>query len=112
MWPRICEAILSVWLFVSPALLDGPPHVDLVARGAAVVMAVLSLMALAERFRRAYLGTFAVSLLIALYPFLSPPPASPMLQNLMITGLVIAMFAIMPPDAMRPPRAWRELDHE
>lgn len=112
MWPRICEIVLSIWLFVSPAFIDGPAHVDLIARGAAVLMAVLSAMSLAERFRRAYLGTLAVSLLIAGYPFLTPPPASPMLQNIMITGLVIAMFAIMPPDAMRPPRAWRELDHE
>lgn len=34
------------------------------------------------------------------------------MQNLLITALVIAMFAIIPPDAMRPPRGWRELDHE
>lgn len=34
------------------------------------------------------------------------------MQNLLVTALVIAMFAIIQPDAMRPPRGWGEVEHE
>lgn len=112
MWPRICEALIALWLLASPWVMRGTKTDNLVAWVAAVLMLVFSLAALAERFRRAYFGTLIVSLAIAAYPFLYQPPASPMKQNILIVGLVVAMFAIMPPDAMRPPREWRELEHE
>ena len=83
-----------------------------VARGAAFVMVAFSAFSFVKRFRRAYLGTLAVALATACYPFLHRPPPSPLMQNLLITALVIAMFAIIPPDALRPPRGWREMDHE
>lgn len=111
MWPRICEAVLALWLLFSPAVFPGASGVDGIARVAACVMLAASLLSLVERFRRAYLLTLAVSLLIALYPFLHPPPVSAMMQNLMIVGLVVAMFAVIPPEATRPPRGWRKLDH-
>lgn len=111
MWPRICEALLAIWLLLSPAVLEGSSRAASIARVAAILMLAFSLLSLVERLRRAYLGTLLVSLLIAAYPFLHPPPASPMLQNLLIVGLVVAMFAIIPPEATLPPREWRELDH-
>lgn len=108
MWPRICEALLAAWLFFSPGILRiDEPTTAWIARVTAVVMFVASLVALSDRFRRAYLVTLAVALGIVGVPFLSPPPASPMLQNLIITGLLIAMFAVMPPEAFKPPRGWR-----
>ena len=111
MWPRICEALLALWLLISPAFMEGSSRAATVARIAAILMLAFSLLSLIDRLRRAYLGTLLVSLLIAGYPFLFPPPASPMLQNLLIVGLVVAMFAIVPPEATLPPREWRELDH-
>ena len=112
MWPRVCEVILALWLLFSPAVLIDEPSVTRVARGAAVVMFAFSSLSFVKRFRRAYLGTLAVALATACYPFLHPPPPSPLMQNLLITALVIAMFAIIPTDAMRPPRGWREMEHE
>ena len=112
MWPRVCEAILAMWLLFSPAVLGDEPSVTRIARSAAVLMFAFSVLSFAKRFRRAYLGTLAVALATACYSFLHPPPPSPLMQNLLITALVIAMFAIIPPDAMRPPRGWGELDHE
>jgi hypothetical protein len=35
-------------------------------------------------------------------------PAAPALQNELLTGLLLAMFAIIPNDAARPPCSWRE----
>lgn len=110
MWPRVCEAILATWLLFSPSVLIDEPSVTGVARGAAVVMLVFSVLSLVRRFRRAHLLTLAVSLATAVYPFLHPPPPSPLMQNLLITALVIAMFAIIPPDATRPPRGWGEVE--
>ena len=112
MWPRVCEVILATWLLFSPSVLIDEPSVTRVARGAAVVMFAFSALSFVKRFRRAYLGTLAVALATACYPFLQPPPPSPLMQNLLITALVIALFAIVPPDAMRPPRGWRELERE
>lgn len=42
MWPRICEAILALWLLFSPAVLIDEPSVTRVARGAAVLMLAFS----------------------------------------------------------------------
>ena len=112
MWPRVCEAILAVWLLFSPSVFVDEPSVTRIARGAAVLMFAFSALSFVKRFRRAYLGTLAVALVTACYPFLYPPPPSPLMQNLLITALVIAMFAIIPPDAMRPPRGWEEMEHE
>ncbi|HEU4520737.1 MAG TPA: hypothetical protein VFT12_01970 [Thermoanaerobaculia bacterium] len=111
MWPRLCEALLAIWLLVSPAVLAGSSRAGVVARVAAVLMLAFSLLSLFRRLRRAYLGTLLIAVLISAYPFLHPAPASPMLQNLLIVGLVVAMFAIIPPEATLPPREWRELDH-
>lgn len=111
MWPRVCEVIISLWLLLSAAVVPGPSDVDVIARIAAVLMLSCSLLSFARRLRRAYLGTLVVALAISAYPFLHDPPASLMMQNLLIVGLVVAMFAIIPSDAMRPPRGWRELDH-
>lgn len=110
MWPRVCEVILALWLLFSPAVLIGEQSVTLVARGAGLVMAVFSAASLLERFRRAYLLTLAVALAAAAFPFFHPPPPSPLMQNVLITALVIAMFAVIPTEAMRPPRGWRELE--
>lgn len=112
MWPRVCEVILAAWLMFSPAVLIDEPSVTRVARGAGFVMAVFSAASLVPRFRRAYLLTLAIAVTTAVYSFVEPPPPSPLMQNLLITALVIAMFAVIPTDAMRPPRGWRELDQE
>ena len=111
MWPRYCEIVLAAWLIVSPAVLKGPARVEAIAIASGMAMLVFSALALTERLRRMYLATLLVALAVAGYPFLEAPPVSPLTQNLMITGLIIAMFAIMPPEAMRPPRQWRQIDH-
>ena len=110
MWPRICEALVSLWMLIAPEVFPGDIETEVLTRVAAIAMLTLSLLSLLERLRRAYLGTLVVSLVIAAYPLTQPHPASPLAQNLMIAGLVIAMFAILPPDAMKPPRSWREFE--
>ena len=108
MWPRICELLLAVWLILSPAFLDGTSQTTVVARVTAIVMILASSLAMTDRFRRAYLVTLLLAVLLTGYPFLYPPPATPMLQNFVVTGLVIAMFAVIPSEATRPPRGWRK----
>lgn len=110
MWPRVCEAILALWLLFSPAMLRHEPAGAAVVRGAAVVILSFSLLSFVHRFRRAHLFTLVTALTAACLPFLHRAPASPLMQNLLITALVTAMFAVIPSDATRPPQAWREMD--
>jgi hypothetical protein len=48
--------------------------------------------------------------LIAFGRFQQSPPLPPALQNDLVVGLLLLMFAIIPNEASLPPRAWRRFD--
>ncbi|MGH9458010.1 MAG: hypothetical protein ACRD2J_10265 [Thermoanaerobaculia bacterium] len=110
MWPRLCEIAVALWLFVGPAFFPGPERVELITRVVAAAVLIFSAGSLLERFRRAYLGTFAVSLGIIAWVLMQPSPVAPAFENLMVSGLLLAMFAILPPEDNQPPRAWRRFE--
>lgn len=110
MWPRLCEIALGIWLLASPMVLEGSSRTDLIIRALGALVILFSGGALAERFRRAYLLTFALSLSMVGWALLQPSPASGQVQNLVVTGLLLAMFAILPPETTQPPREWRRFE--
>jgi hypothetical protein len=68
-----------------------------------------SCLAFWEPARHARFGTLAVSFWLLASAYLAAGhPAAPALQNELLTGLLLAMFAIIPNDAARPPCSWRE----
>ena len=112
MWPRIVEFMLGSWLLISPFIFHHAPDQRLLwitdmGCGSAVV--AISLLSYAPGFRYLHLATVGVSLwLISFGYFYQPYPTPPASQNDILTGLLLAMFAIIPNEATLPPPSWRD----
>jgi MFS family permease len=112
MWPRIVEVMLGCWLALSPFIFR---HVaeqralwfnDLFCAAAVVVIALLSDW---PPCRRAHLAIIGVGLWLVGFGYLgSPHPTPPALQNSVLVGALLLMFAIIPSEASLPPRSWRD----
>jgi peptidoglycan/LPS O-acetylase OafA/YrhL len=111
MWARIIEVMLGCWLAVSPFIFR---HVaddrvlwfnDLFS---AMIVIVLALVSFWPPLRFAHVANLVIALwLIAFGFWASSYPAPPALQNNIVVGLLLLMFAIVPNEATRPPRPWR-----
>lgn len=112
MWPRAIEVMLGCWLALSPFIYRHPKDetalwvVDLTA-GALVI--ILALMSFWTKTIRAHLGILVVAAGLVAFGYLyQPHPAPPALQNNVLMGWLLIMFAIMPSQVNIPPRVWRE----
>ena len=114
MWARVIEAMLGVWLIISPFVFRHPSDAtalwtsDLVSGSAVITLALLSYW---EPTRHAHVLLLVVATwLIGFGRFWSATPLPPGQQNDIVIGLLLLMFAIIPNQATLPPRAWfREL---
>lgn len=112
MWARVVEVTLGCWLALSPFIFRHDPEDrilwinDLLSAAAVVVFAVVSYW---SPLRFAHLANFLVGLwLLAFGWWGSSPPAAPALQNDIVVGILLMMFAILPSEARLPPRPWRK----
>ncbi len=112
MWARWCEIVLAAWLLASPALSADPGFTTvahLLGGGLTLLLAAASFRA---AWRRAHLGILAVGTGLMVHGWLltrgieSPGFAS---QNEISVGMLLAMFAVVPPAAFRTPVAWRHI---
>jgi hypothetical protein len=112
MWARIIEVMLGCWLAVSPFIFrhaadDKTLWVNDFFSAMAVI--VLALVSFWPPLRFAHLANLVIALwLIAFGFWASPYPAPPALQNDIVVGLLLLMFAIIPNEATRLPRPWRD----
>ncbi|MGD8862030.1 MAG: hypothetical protein PVI30_18610 [Myxococcales bacterium] len=114
-WPRITEALLGAWLVFSPTAVLGvqdPPRVlhDACVGAAVAICSGLSMTRLA-RFRYAHVGSLLLGLWLVALAFVTAfstegASASALTQNRVMTGLTIAMLAIIPTRTLAPPRRW------
>jgi len=112
MWPRVVEVMLGIWLLLSPFIfchdLDRVLQwsVDLTV-GTAVVL--LGLFSFWETTRHAHLLTILAGLALASFGYFAEPyPTPPVLQNDLLIGLFLVMFAVIPNESTQPPVTWRE----
>lgn len=113
MWARVIEVMLGCWLGVSPFIFrhaadeKGLWLNDLFSAFAVIMLALVSFW---PPLRYAHLAIVLVALWLIGFGFLaSGYPAPPTLQNDILVGLLLLMFAIIPNEANLPPRAWRRL---
>jgi len=114
MWARHMEFALALWLAMSPFVFRHPGGelaLWLHDFAAASVLATLSLVSHWRPLRRAHLLSLALATWLIVAGWwqsqgtgLHPPPAY---QNWLLVGLLLAMFAIVPSEASRPPRQQR-----
>jgi hypothetical protein len=112
MWARVIEVMLGCWLAVSPYIFRHSADDmrlwlnDLFSATAVIVLALASFW---SPLRFAHVANIAMALwLIAFGFWVSPYPTPPALQNDIVVGLLLLMFAIVPNEASRPPRPWRD----
>jgi hypothetical protein len=112
MWPRVVEVMLGCWLALSPFIFRHAADQrtlwfnDLSCAAAVIIVALLSWW---PTCRRAHLAIIAVGLWLVGFGYLaSPHPAPPALQNVILVGVLLLMFAIIPSEASLPPRSWRD----
>lgn len=110
MWPRVVELLAGLWLIASPWVIGAGGAVEgrWVPWIAGAVVLVLSGSSFSPRFRMNHLGTLAVAFVVIGWGwFQTPRPGPVWAQNLMLTGLVLALMAVVPTEASRPPEGWK-----
>jgi peptidoglycan/LPS O-acetylase OafA/YrhL len=113
MWARIIEVMLGCWLAMSPFIFrhSAADRVqwfnDLFL---AMVVIGLALVSFWPPLRFAHVAILVIALWLIGFGFsASPYPTPPALQNDIVVGLLLLMFAIVPNEATRPPRPWRDV---
>ena len=112
-WPRYSELICAVWLIVSGWVLTYPdPFVyRVVSITAAAAVIIFDLMSITLFMRYAYLMILAVAAALLGFSYFVAPPETQGTQNLICVALFLLMFAILPTEALQPPKSWRDF-HE
>lgn len=110
MWSRVVEFMLGCWLAVSPFIFRHPEAADSLWWTdwiSAGLVSGFSLLSFWWPARRAHLATAVVACaLVAIGRFSSTGELAPALQNQIVVGLLLLMFALIPSHASQPPSAW------
>lgn len=112
MWPRVAELMLGLWLILTPLIFRGTEAIEQfvvrdVAAGTAIV--AMSLLSFWRRTAWAHLGTALLALLLGLTAYLGwTRPGPPAAQNEITLALCLLLLAILPNEASRPPKPWRD----
>jgi hypothetical protein len=109
-WTRFSELFLALWLIASAWLLTQPvpspyPAIALVTGLAVVAIDVLSIARPRRCLYLLILPIAAIQIGLGLFYL---PVRSPAAQNLITVALLLAILAILPTEATRPPAAWQE----
>jgi len=110
MWPRIVETMIGMWLAMSPFIFGHPADATMrwvTDLGAAAAVVVLALASYWHRMKRAHLAILIIAAWLVGFGFTQPYPTPPALQNDLVVGLLLLMFAIIPNETTQPPQAWR-----
>jgi hypothetical protein len=112
MWARIVEVMLGCWLALSPFIFNHPTEksawwINDLTSGIALV--TLALFSFWRPMRHAHLAIVLLGLWLISFAYLAAPyPTPPALQNDLMLGLLLLMFAIIPNEASLPPEKWRD----
>jgi hypothetical protein len=112
MWARVVEFMLGCWLAISPFIFAHPDaEIRLWATDwiCATLVITLALLSYWHPTRHAHVLTLLVACgLIAIGRFSTGETPSPAMQNQIVVGLLLLMFALVPNEASRPPTVWRD----
>jgi len=110
MWSRVVEFMLGCWLAVSPFVFQHKPGDALfwvMDWTCALLVIAFAMLSYWPPLRHIHVATAFVALVMIGYGrFTSPEDVAPALQNHILVGLLLLMFALVPNQASRPPRWW------
>ena len=112
MWARVIEVALGCWLAISPFIFRHAAEErtlwfnDFLSGTAVIIFALFSFW---RPLQFAHLANGVVGLWLIAFGFWAVPyPTPPALQNDIVAGLLLLIFAIVPNQASLPTRSWRE----
>jgi hypothetical protein len=112
MWARVIEVTLGCWLAMSPFIFRHSAEDRVLWFNdlfASIVVIMLALVSFWSPLRFAHVANLGIALWLIGFGFwASTYPAPPALQNNIVVGMLLLMFAIVPNKATRPPRPWRD----
>ena len=113
-WPRYAELLCAFWLIISGWVLSYPEAFvyGVVSITAAVAIIIFDIMSITLFMRYAYLMILAVAMGLLGFAYFIAPAESQGTQNLICVALFLLMFAILPTEALLPPKSWRDFRRE
>ena len=113
-WPRYAELLCAIWLAVSGWFLEYPePFVyGVVSITAAAAVIIFDILSITLFMRYAYLTILVVATGLLGFAYFVAPAETQGTQNLICVALFLLMFAILPTEALEPPKSWRDLHRE
>lgn len=110
MWARVVEFMLACWLAASPFIFHHSESARALWRNDFAIAVVVGAAALLSYWRptmHAHLFTLVAAIwLIGFGRFGLEGSPGPGMQNEIVVGLLLLMFAIVPNNASQPPRYW------
>jgi len=106
MWARWLEVALGAWLLASPWIFQSPRQwTTTLAAAAVITLAAISCM---KPKLPAHLLTGAIALALGANAYFTHPrPGPPEAQNDIVVSLLLLTTFLIPNQAFRPPRPWR-----
>ena len=113
-WPRYAELICAIWLIASGWVLTYPePFVyRVVSISAAAAVIIFDIMSITLFLRYAYLMVLVVAMGLLGFAYFIAPAETQGTQNLICMALFLLMFAVLPTEALEPPKSWRDFHKE
>jgi hypothetical protein len=106
MWARICELLLGIWLLYSHFLFDYKGKVDLVSTFFILLFASLCFI---KRLQKMHLLQIIPASLLFYVSYTYPVVPLPFsLQNFILVGLSLLLFAVIPSHASDHPEPWKK----
>ena len=102
-WPRPIEIVLGVWLAAGSWLLPGPHDARWIIAGliAGSVIVGCSVLSFRPACNKMHLANIAVAISLASFLLLTAPsPAPAVVQNQLLTSLLLVNFAVIPNELM------------
>lgn len=110
MWSRVVEFMLACWLAISPFVFghsSDDMSLWIMDWTCALLIISFAMLSYWPPLRHIHVATAVVALVMIGYGRLSSPDhVAPALQNYILVGLLLLMFALVPNNASRPPRRW------
>jgi hypothetical protein len=111
MWPRVVEVTIGCWLAMSPFIFHHPPEKTLWwvnDFACAVAVMAFALLSWVQPLRHIHLLSCVVAVWLIASGYLHGQPVPPAVQNNVLVGWLLGMFAILPSPAELPPQSWQE----
>lgn len=105
MWARVCEILLGIWLIISHVLFHVPIGLNF---GLAILIILFAALSYIPSINKLHLLQVIPAAVLLAKSYIYPSADLPLfMQNDILVGLCLLLFAIIPSHASDHPRSWK-----